>query len=148
MCRERGIDSQVVFAGFRDDMPRIVPNLDLVVHPAAMEGLGVSLLQAAAAGVPIVACRAGGIPEAVRSGINGVLVDPGHIPELAREIQGLLRNPGQMTALGAGGKQLVQAEFSVDAMVDGNLAVYRAIVGRQRWPAGPSGAKPSAGCDQ
>jgi glycosyltransferase involved in cell wall biosynthesis len=148
LCRERRIESQIVFAGFRDDLPHIVPNLDLVVHPAEMEGLGVSLLQAAAAGVPIVACRAGGIPEAVRSGINGILVDPGDVSELAREIKGLLKDPGKMAVLGAGGQQLVRAEFSVDAMVDGNLAVYRALVGSQRWPAGPSRAKGSEGCDQ
>ena len=54
--------SRVAFAGFRDDLHRVLPCIDVVVHPASMEGLGVALLQAAACGVPIVAGRAGGIP--------------------------------------------------------------------------------------
>jgi len=137
LCRERKIDRQFVFAGFRADLPRIVPNLDLVVHPAEMEGLGVSLLQAAAAGVPIVAFRAGGVPEAVRSGINGMLLESGDSRGLAREIKTLLDNPERRAMLGAGGKRLVQAEFSVDAMVAGNLAVYRAIIGKPSSPATP-----------
>ncbi len=71
------MSGQVQLAGFREDLAEILPCLDLVVHPALMEGLGVSLLQAASAGVPIVASRVGGIPEAVRDGENGLLVPPG-----------------------------------------------------------------------
>ncbi len=127
-CREQGIGGRVVFAGFREDMPRVVPNLDLVVHPALMEGLGVSLIQAAAAGVPIVASRAGGIPEIVRNEVNGVLVEPGDVAGLRREISGLLNDPLRLARLGAGGRALAAAEFSVAAMVAGNLAVYRAVV--------------------
>jgi glycosyltransferase involved in cell wall biosynthesis len=59
-----GLADHVRLAGFRDDLTDLLPCLDLLVHPATMEGLGVSLLQASAAGVPIVASRAGGIPEA------------------------------------------------------------------------------------
>ena len=66
-----------MLVGFRSDLDRILPCLDLLVHPATMEGLGVSLLQAASAGVPILASRTGGIPEAVREGENGLLVRPG-----------------------------------------------------------------------
>jgi glycosyltransferase involved in cell wall biosynthesis len=62
-----GLADHVRLAGFRDDLTEVLPCLDLLVHPATMEGLGVSLLQASAAGVPIVASRAGGIPEAVRT---------------------------------------------------------------------------------
>ena len=127
LCREKGLARHIIFAGFRDDMPRIMPNLDLVVHPALMEGLGVSLIQAAAAGVPIVAGRAGGVPEIVRDDENGVLVEPGDTLGLACEITALLNDPQRRDALGAGGKQLVISKFSVAAMVDGNLAVYRAI---------------------
>jgi glycosyltransferase involved in cell wall biosynthesis len=136
LCHAQGIDEHVVFAGFREDMPRIMPNLDLVVHPALMEGLGVSLIQAAAAGVPIVASRAGGIPEIVRAGVNGVLVEPGDVAGLAREICGLLGDPKRHARLAAGGKTLAGSEFSVEAMVSGNLAVYRMIGGRRPGNAG------------
>jgi glycosyltransferase involved in cell wall biosynthesis len=126
---EAGLGDHVRLAGFRDDLPEILPALDLVVHPALMEGLGVSLLQAASAGVPIVASRAGGIPEAVRDSENGRLVPPGDVAALRAAIGALLDDPEQRRTLGAGGRSLMAREFSIDAMVEGNLAVYRELLG-------------------
>lgn len=123
----RGLSERVRLAGFREDLADILPGLDLVVHPVLMEGLGVSLLQAASAGVPIVASRAGGIPEAVREGENGILVPPGEVPALRAALDALLSDPLRRRALGAGGQALMAREFSLDAMVEGNLAVYREL---------------------
>jgi glycosyltransferase involved in cell wall biosynthesis len=123
-----GLDGVVRLAGFRDDLPDILPCLDLLVHPATMEGLGVSLLQAASAGVPIVASVAGGIPEAVRDGENGLLVPPGDVPALREAVGALLADPARRRALGQGGRRLMAREFSVDAMVEGNLRVYRELL--------------------
>ncbi|MDD3517439.1 MAG: glycosyltransferase family 4 protein [Chromatiales bacterium] len=125
---ERGFDGQVRLAGFRDDLPRILPCLDLVVHPADMEGLGVSLMQAAAAGVPIVASRAGGIPEVVRDGDNGLLVPPGDPAALADAVIALLADPDRARAMGEAGHAFAARELSIDAMVEGNLAVYRVLL--------------------
>ncbi|TCW40085.1 glycosyltransferase involved in cell wall biosynthesis [Marichromatium gracile] len=123
-----GLQGRVHLCGFRDDLAEILPCLDLVVHPALMEGLGVSLLQAASAGVPIVASRAGGIPEAVRDGENGVLVEPGDAEALGAAISALLADPARRRALGAGGQALMRRDFSIDGMVEGNLAVYRELL--------------------
>ena len=123
-----GLTDQVALAGFRTDLDEILPALDLVVHPALMEGLGVSLLQAASAGVPVIASRAGGIPEAVRDGENGLLVPPGDVAALRDAIRALLDDPDRRRALGAGGQALMAREFSIDAMVEGNLAVYRELL--------------------
>ena len=90
--------------------------------------MGVSLLQAASAGVPIVASRAGGIPEAVREGENGLLVPPGDVAALCAAIGTLLDDPERRRALGAGGRALMAREFSIGAMVEGNLAVYRELL--------------------
>lgn len=124
-----GLSDYIRLAGFRDDLAEILPCLDLVVHPALMEGLGVSLLQAASAGVPIVASRAGGIPEAVRDGENGLLVPPGDAGALREAIADLLEDSARRRALGLGGQALMAREFSIDAMVEGNLAVYGELVG-------------------
>jgi glycosyltransferase involved in cell wall biosynthesis len=124
-----GLASHVRLMGFRDDLPRLLPCMDLVVHPAIMEGLGVSLLQAAAAGVPVVASAVGGIPEAVRDGVNGILVPPADVPALADAVCRLLTDADARRRLGAGGRQLVAQEFSVAQMVAGNVAVYRELVG-------------------
>lgn len=124
-----GLAERVRFTGFRDDLPRWLGALDLVVHPAFMEGLGIALLQASAAGVAIVASHAGGIPEAVRDGVNGLLVPPGDVEALTAALAALLNDPAQRRALGECGRRLIDEEFSVDVMVEGHLAVYRELLG-------------------
>ena len=126
----RGLAQRVLFPGFRTDLPRILPCLTLLVHPALLEGLGVALLQAAACGVPIVASAVGGIPEAVLDRTNGALVPPGDARSLAREVMRLLGDPEHLRSLGANGRRLVLERFSTGAMVAGNLAVYRSVLGR------------------
>ena len=133
-----GLTSHVTLAGFRDDLDEVLPCLDLLVHPALKEGLGVSLLQAASAGVPIVASRAGGIPEAVRDGLNGLLVPPGDVAALGAALTALLADPARRHTLGARGRRLVAEEFSIDSMVDGNLAVYLNLLGLTTRRQGPS----------
>lgn len=128
-ARRLGLGERVRFAGFRKDLPRWLGCLDLLVHPALMEGLGVSLLQASAAGVPIIASRAGGMPEAVRDGESGLLVPPGDVPALRAAIDRLLAEPELRQRLGAGGRLLVDREFSALPMVEGNLRNYREITG-------------------
>ncbi len=123
------LQAHVRFVGFRDDLARWLGHLDMLIHPALMEGLGVSLLQAASAGVPVIASRAGGMPEAVRDGLNGLLCEPGDAAALAAAIERLLTDADLRRRLGAGGRDLIDREFSIDAMVAGNLGVYREILG-------------------
>lgn len=123
-----GLTQQVQLAGFRDDLPRILPCLDIFVHPALREGLGVSLLQASLARLPIVATRVGGIPEAVREGETGLLVEPGNPHDLSRAVMQLLGDPDLRQRLGRAGRHWVEEAFSADIMVDGNLAVYRELL--------------------
>jgi glycosyltransferase involved in cell wall biosynthesis len=123
-----GLAERVLFAGFRDDLARVMPQLDLLLHPAEAEGLGVALLQASACGVPIVAGRAGGIPEVVRPGVNGELIEPGDVGALARHVIELLGDPARRAAYGRAGREWVEREFSVEAMVRGNLDVYRHVL--------------------
>lgn len=123
-CLERSLGHMVHFAGFRGDLPRIMPNLDLVVHPALMEGLGVSLLQAGAAGIPIVAGRSGGIPEVVKDGQNGVLLDPRDTAMLSSTVIDLLSNPQRARAMGGMGQEMVHNHFSIAAMVNAYRTLY------------------------
>jgi glycosyltransferase involved in cell wall biosynthesis len=125
---ELALTDRLIFAGFRNDLSKILPCLDLVVHPALMEGLGISLLQAAGAGVPIVAVAAGGMPEVVRDGVNGLLVPPADSAALAAAIKRLLADPGLRHRFGAAGRELVQQAFSIEHMVEGNLQVYRSLL--------------------
>jgi glycosyltransferase involved in cell wall biosynthesis len=133
LCHRHGLSSHVRFAGFRTDLERVLPCLDLVVHPALMEGLGLSLLETAAAGIPIVASRVGGIPEIVQDGVTGVLVPPADPKSLASAIVRLLRQRETARAFGNAGRDFFRRNFSVAKMVEGNLRVYcDVLAGRRR----------------
>jgi glycosyltransferase involved in cell wall biosynthesis len=125
---DNGLGRNVHLAGYRGDVERILPNFDLLVHPALREGLGVAILEAAACGLPVVASRAGGIPEVVHDGINGLLCDPGDSDAFAAAINRLLDNPGQMRAFGAASREMVVKDFSIARMVEGNWRVYEQIL--------------------
>lgn len=131
-CRRRGVQDRVIFAGFRNDIHRILPCLDLVAHPALMEGLGVSLLQAAACGVPVIASRVGGIPETVRHGENGILAPPGDPVALDEAITALLDAQETRQKMGEAGRRLVSELFSISRMVAGNAGIYDRVLAEQR----------------
>ncbi len=118
------LSARVQLTGFRSDLDRVLPCLDVLAHPAYMEGLGVALLQAAACGLPIVGGRAGGIPEIVQPGLNGELIEPGDVAALAGALNELLDSGERRVRMGAAGRLWVEKQFSIDAMVEGNLAVY------------------------
>jgi glycosyltransferase involved in cell wall biosynthesis len=125
---QQGLQSYVQLAGFRDDLASIYPCLDLLVHPALMEGLGIALLQAASAGLPIVAVDAGGMPEVVEDGVNGRLVPPGSVEVLGDTVDQLLSNRSLRRQMGESGRERMRSCFSVEQMVEGNLEVYRELL--------------------
>jgi glycosyltransferase involved in cell wall biosynthesis len=131
-CADLGIAAQVHFAGFRSDLPALLGCLDLVVHPAEREGLGVALLQAAAAGVPVVATDAGGIPEVVADGVSGLLVPPAEPGALADAVLRVLSDPGLVRRLGTSGRRLVAERFSIPAMAAAYLGLYRSLTAETR----------------
>lgn len=123
-----GLDHYVVLGGFHGDLAAFLGAADLLVHPALDEGLGVVALEAAAAGLPVVAGRAGGLPEVVRDGENGLLVAPGDAGALAEALVRVLGDAALRKRLGAAGRALVAKEFSVPGMVRGNLGVYEELL--------------------
>jgi glycosyltransferase involved in cell wall biosynthesis len=132
-CAAMDLSKAVQFVGFREDLHAVLPCLDLVVHPAEMEGLGVALLQAAACAIPIVASPVGGIPEIVREAENGYLVPVGETRTLADRIIALLKRPELARAMGRRGREIAEQHFSITAMVQGNLNTYRSVLA-ERWP--------------
>jgi glycosyltransferase involved in cell wall biosynthesis len=115
----------LLLAGFRDDVHGWLKRLDLYVQPSLCEGLGSSVLEAMACRLAVVASRAGGLQEAVEDGVTGLLVAPGDEAALAAAVLGLLSDPPRAAAMGAAGRARVEERFSVDAMLEGHLAVYR-----------------------
>ncbi len=123
-----GVEDQLRFAGFRGDLHRWLGSFDFCVLPALREGLGVAALQAGAAGVPVVGAHAGGIPEVVENGRTGVLCPPGDAGALATAVAGIVEDRAAARAMGERARARVESLFSVGAMVEGNLAVYRQVV--------------------
>src|SRR5690606_24610575 len=106
---------RVLTPGFRDDFNRILPGCDVLVHPAQMEGLGVVILQAAACGIPVVAGRAGGIPEVVCEGETGYLIDPVSAEEIADRLIELCADDELRRKMGQAARRLAEKELSIAA---------------------------------
>lgn len=127
---QAGLAERVQLVGFRDDLHRVLACVDVLVHPALAEGLGVALLQAASAGVAIVASDAGGIPEIVEHERTGLLVARGDSEALAQAVCRLLADSELRASLGRTARAKVLEEFSIDRMTEGNLGVYQSMLRR------------------
>lgn len=128
LARDAGIEGSVRFAGFRADLPEFLGRLDLVVHPALEEGLGLAVLEAQAAGVPVVAFRAGGVPEIVADGRTGYLVRAGDASALAIALTGLLQDETRRRLFAQAAWEFAAREFRVADMVAAYLTLYRGLV--------------------
>lgn len=124
LARQLGIDRRVIFTGMRRDIPELLHSFDIFVLPSLTEGLPLTVLEAMAAGLPVVASRVGGIPEAVLDGQTGFLVPPGHEAALAGKLGHLVQQPEWRCRMGAAGRQRVLAEFTARSMVRKTERLY------------------------
>ena len=102
---------------FDADKVACLASTDLFVLPSYHEGMPVSLIEAMASGLPIVATRVGGIPDLVTDGENGLLVPPGQPGDLAEALAGLIGDPGRRTRMGLVGRQRAIEHHDLDARV-------------------------------
>ncbi len=122
-----GLGSNVQFAGFREDLDDYLACFDLFAHPALAEGLGVATLKAAAAGVPVVGFRAGGLAEAVAHEKTGLLVPAEDVEALQDAIAALIDDDDMRQRFGAAGRTRMQREFSIDTLVSRHIDVYESV---------------------
>ena len=125
-----GLEKVVSFPGFVEDIKAIYPHLDILVHPALMEGLGVALIEAAYCRLPIVAGRAGGIPEIVHHHENGFLVEPGESEPIKDALIKLLNDNNLRKTMGKKAYEIASNNFSVMPMAEGNFNVYCSLLSR------------------
>ncbi len=123
--RERRLGDRIAFAGFRGDLDRLLPAFSVFCLSSRLEGLGTSLLDAMAFGLPVVATAAGGIPEAVEDGVSGRLVPPGDPAALADALAAVLQDEAGRRALGSEGRRRFLERFTTERMVEDTLAVLR-----------------------
>ncbi|MFM7148641.1 MAG: glycosyltransferase [Gemmataceae bacterium] len=123
-----GLTGYVVLGGFRNDLDRFIPQMDLFVLPSFSEGLPNVVLESCAAGVPVVATAVGGTPEIIDDGVNGLLVQPGDPDALAERILEAIECEETMRELGFQGRQKVLERFSFPAQVDGYTRLFKKII--------------------
>ena len=123
-ARALEVHDRLVFAGFRDDVDRLLAAFTVFCLSSHMEGLGTSLLDAMVLGRPIVATAAGGIPEAVEDGVTGRVVPPRDPAALADALVDVLADEVRLRAMGAAGRRRYEERFTADRMVEETLAVY------------------------
>ncbi len=127
-----GLDSRVIFTGFRTDVHEILPEISISVLPSLSEGLSNSLLESMAAGVPTIATRVGGTPEAVEDGTTGLLVPPRDSGSLSHAMALLLENPALARSFGEAGRRRVINLFSIEKMVHQTQSLYLKLLSTKR----------------
>ncbi len=118
------LQGRVHLLGFREDVPRLLSALDVYAMPSFSEGQSLALMEAMAAGLPIVASRVGGNPELLRENETGLLFETGNAEDLAAKIKILLEQPETAGRVGANAQERAAKEFSLDAMMERYLALY------------------------
>jgi glycosyltransferase involved in cell wall biosynthesis len=123
LVRRLGLGAHVSLLGSREDVPELVRTAACVVLASDYEGCPVSLIEAMAGGVPVVATQVGGVPELVDDR-TGVLVEPGSHQRLAAAVGGLLEHPELGRELGAAGRRVARRRFTRERMAAGLAALY------------------------
>ncbi|HYY03464.1 MAG TPA: glycosyltransferase family 4 protein [Gaiellaceae bacterium] len=127
-AHELGIIRDTLFLGYQEDVGPLYGAFDALVLPSGNEGTPVSVIEALAAGRPVVATRVGGVPDVVREGVDGFLVAPEATQELAERLTRLASDPALRERLGAAGRERVLPRYAVDRLVDDVDRLYRSLL--------------------
>jgi glycosyltransferase involved in cell wall biosynthesis len=115
--RQAGLEKNFLFLGSRGDVPELLACCDLFVLPSEAEAMPNALLEAMAAGLPVVGTRVGGIPEIIRNGVDGLIVPAKDPYALAEAILRILQNPRFAKQLSQAGQEMVRAHFDFDRLL-------------------------------
>jgi glycosyltransferase involved in cell wall biosynthesis len=132
MLARKTLKNGVNFLGWIDDLPTLYGALDVVVLTSRNEGTPTALIEAGAAGKPVVASKVGGVPEVVRDGETGSLVPCGDVEAFAEHILTLLREPARRTAMGRRASDWVVDRFSTERLARHLLELYVELLERKR----------------
>ena len=123
-----GLQHRVSFLGFIADVPKLLSGLDILAMPSNFEGLGTLILEGIYAQCAIVASRVGGIPEMISHGKRGFLSEKGNSREFAKFLEMMILDAGLRKDTNVKARAYVRKNFSLEQMVQGNIAVYRSIM--------------------
>ncbi|MBN2405874.1 MAG: glycosyltransferase family 4 protein, partial [Coriobacteriia bacterium] len=131
MVRDSGLEGSVVMAGVVPDAASLMAGADVLALPSLREGLPGVILEAAVAGVPVVAYDVGGVPEVVKDGVTGFVVAMGDVHGLVGRLAGLLADPMARLTLGKEARRRVESLYTLDRVTDRFEEAYLHVVERQ-----------------
>jgi len=127
----QSIRENVIFLGFRNDICQLMNAADIFVLPSRSEAHPISVLEANACGLPVVASRVGGIPEMITDGVNGICVKPKNANELAEALRKLITNPSLAEEMGKKGRVFVKQCFSEEVVASKVEKYYKHVIGTE-----------------
>ncbi len=128
MVKRSNLERNVLFYPITNKTVEILSALDIFVMPSRQEGLGLSIMEAQATGVPVIASRVGGIPSLVEDGKTGFLVEPENPAALAQTIIMALRDRHRLTQISRIGREFARENYSWDRMVEKTLTLYKSVI--------------------
>jgi glycosyltransferase involved in cell wall biosynthesis len=135
-AHELGVVRDTLFLGYQEDVAPFYAAFDALILASGNEGTPVSAIEALAAGRPVVATRVGGVPDVVRDGEDGFLVEPGATGELADRLARLARDPELRQRMGGHGRSRVLPRYAVERLVDDVDRLYRSLLEATRTAGG------------
>lgn len=137
--KEFGLSGQVRLLGTRKDVPELLGSANIFVLTSDTEGLPITIIEAMAAGKPVVATRVGGVPDVVVDGETGILVPAGDVEQLARALEKMLRDEALRKRMGAAGSRAARERFDIVETVRHYEALYTRLLERKGIPAPAAG---------
>jgi glycosyltransferase involved in cell wall biosynthesis len=119
------LGERVILLGRRADVRRLMLGSDALLFPSRYEGFPLTVIEAHMTELPVIASRAGPLPEVVRDRLDGLLVSPGDAAALACATVWALEHPGEMAAMAASARSRALSDLSIDAMTDATLALLQ-----------------------
>ncbi len=125
----KGLEKEIIFLGFRDDIPRVLKTLDIfALMSLTIESFSMAAVEAMAMEVPVIATNIGGIPEVIDDGKTGIIIPPGNADALCEAIKYLIQNPGVRIQMGKNGRARVLERFTIEQNVRKTEDVFLSLV--------------------
>ncbi|KPK39191.1 MAG: hypothetical protein AMJ78_08855, partial [Omnitrophica WOR_2 bacterium SM23_29] len=122
--KDLSLDGNVIFCGWREDMKSVYSDLDIIALTSINEGTPVSLIEALAAGRPVIATKVGGVADVVEDGVNGYLVPSGDAETFSQRLAELIRDSQKRYEFGLKGREMVRSRFSKERLIEDIKALY------------------------
>ncbi len=123
-----GLEKDILFLGKRDDIPSLLSNSDIFVHPSLLDNQPLSVIEAQIAGKAVIVSDAGGLPEMIEHGVTGLITPAGKDKSLCLQLDSLLTNDKQRQTLGSNAKKWALTYWSIDTAVKNVLDVYQSAI--------------------